>query len=173
MKAIQAICGTFLVLGGVLLAVLVCSAYDTKYAVLGLTDDFWTPIILLLILLSAMTLFLTFRAAVKKGGKKGGFQTAMAVLFALGAVFFAYSTVDRVMHREKYQFVEIQSPDGLHSVWRTERTDLLGNSCYVFYRQENMITYTYLFDSDRGEPPQINWQDSGLEYRGEFFSYAD
>ncbi len=173
MKAVQAISGAFLVIGGAILGIIVSSAYGRKYAVLKLTQDFWLPIILLVMMLSAAALFLSLRASAKKSGRKGGFSAFMAILFAAGAAYFAYCTADRIRSRETYRFAEIRSPDGLHSVWRTERSDVLGNSCYVYYRQENPVTYTYLFDSDKGTVPQINWQAAGLEYQGQFFSYSD
>ncbi|MBR6106963.1 MAG: hypothetical protein IKQ39_03050 [Oscillospiraceae bacterium] len=172
MKGIRAISGTFLVIGGVILAIIVSSSYGIKYAVLRLTQDFWIPVILLVMTLSAMALFLTMRTAAKKGGKKGIFPAIIAVLFALGAVFFGYHTVYCINHIEAYRFEELQSPEGLHAIWRTERTDWFGNTCYEFYQQDNAVMYTYLFDWDR-EVPNIDWQASGLEFREQFFAYTD
>jgi len=173
MKAVQVTAGIFLVLSGGALMLTVSRVFGDLTAVRGLTENCWLPIVFFVILLSAMTIFLTFRDSAKKKGKKGFGALFMACIFAAGALFSGYTAISHWIYRDFYRLTEIQSPDGANSVWQGRRSDVLGNTCYVYYRRVNMLGYELLFDAGSDVSMDFQWQTDGLVYGQKTYPYSD
>ena len=143
------------------------------FAALHRTSAFWVPLCMTVSFGCAAAALFFRRRMRREQGKKGIVPTVFGVLFLILAAAEGYVAVR--MSSMKPDFCTLRhyesSPDGQHSVYRVERSDLLGNSCYDYYQQVGTFDWERVFDADLGTAPKIEWGPDGLTYRGLYHPY--
>lgn len=155
-----------------LLCVVVFRPRGRYFVFCSLTEYFWLPALgaLLCILIGGAALSRhSRRKQAGKSAKPSGFAAWLLILLA--AVQAGVAVYRLRFSPEESRLRKIPGPDGQHCIYRYSRSDLLGNSCYVFLVKRGMFFGEYLFDFDK-ELPQIEWNDDFLTFGGTTYHLA-
>ena len=163
----------FTVLFAVLAAFAVPQPTGHIFAALHLTHVFWIPVFLMLSEGCAAAALFLLRRLRREAGRKGTAALVFGIMFLAAAAAEGYIALSRYSMKSASCTLRHyeSSPDGQHSVYRVERSDLLGNTCCDYYQQIGTFRWAYVFDADIGAAPQIEWCADGLTYREHFHPY--
>lgn len=155
-----------------LLYMIVFRPNGRMFVLFSLNDQFWLPALgaLLAVLIGGM-LLCRYRRRNAAGRKSGFLAFVIGLMLVLGILQAALVIWRLTDSPDCCRLTKIPSPDGQHCIFRYCRTDMLGNSCYVFVYRTGAFMYSYLFDTDE-ENPQLVWDGEYVTFRGTAYHLA-